>query len=202
MSADDRAAADRRAVVLAGFSGDISTARQGLGHANPTVRVAALGALARSDALSRTEVQVAIGDPSAAVRRRAVEATVGINDWESPSRLLDDPDHSVVEVAAWALGELGPHSVGALDELTAVALGHDDSLCREAAVAALGAIGDQRALPTIFAALDDKATVRRRAVIALAPFEGEEVDAALTRSLEDRDAQVRQVAEDLLDPNR
>ena len=36
-------------------------------------------------------------------------------------------------------------------------------------------------LPAILAALDDKATVRRRAIIALAPFEGEAVDAALAR---------------------
>jgi hypothetical protein len=34
-------------------------------------------------------------------------------------------------------------------------------------------------------------------VIALAPFAGPEVDAALARALEDRDWQVRQAAEDL-----
>ena len=43
-----------------------------------------------------------------------------------------------------------------------------------------------------------KATVRRRAVIALAPFDGPEVDAALHAALEDRDWQVRQAAEDQL----
>ena len=36
------------------------------------------------------------------------------------------------------------------------------------------------------------------AVIALAPFEGPEVEAALARATEDRDWQVRQAAEDLL----
>ena len=45
----------------------------------------------------------------------------------------------------------------------------------------------------------DKPAVRRRAVLALAPFEGEDVEAALRRALEDRDWQVRQAAEDLLD---
>jgi hypothetical protein len=40
--------------------------------------------------------------------------------------------------------------------------------------------------------------VRRRAVIALAPFAGPEVDAALERARTDRDWQVRQAAEDLL----
>jgi hypothetical protein len=37
-------------------------------------------------------------------------------------------------------------------------------------------------------------------VLALAPFEGPDVDAALARALEDRDWQVRQAAEDLLRP--
>jgi hypothetical protein len=45
---------------------------------------------------------------------------------------------------------------------------------------------------------EDKATVRRRAVLALAPFDGPEVEAALQRALSDRDIQVRHAAEDLL----
>ncbi len=45
--------------------------------------------------------------------------------------------------------------------------------------------------------MTDKATVRRRAVIALAAFDGPEVDAAIAGALQDRDWQVRQAAEDL-----
>jgi HEAT repeat protein len=75
---------------------------------------------------------------------------------------------------------------------------HEDALCREAAVAALGAIGDEAGLPALLAATTDKPAVRRRAVLALAPFEGPDVDAALQRALTDRDWQVRQAAEDLL----
>jgi HEAT repeat protein len=71
-------------------------------------------------------------------------------------------------------------------------------LCREAAVAALGAIGDPVGLPAVLAALDDKPAIRRRAAVALAAFEGPDVDDALRRCLDDRDWQVRQVAEDLL----
>ena len=41
---------------------------------------------------------------------------------------------------------------------------------REAAVAALGAIGDDRGLDAILAATTDKPAIRRRAVLALAPF--------------------------------
>jgi hypothetical protein len=39
--------------------------------------------------------------------------------------------------------------------------------------------------------------VRRRAVLALAPFDGPEVEAAIDKALTDRDWQVRQAAEDL-----
>ena len=84
-----------------------------------------------------------------------------------------------------------------VERLSAVARSHDDPLCREAAVAALGAIGDERGLPAILAATGDRPAIRRRAVIALAPFSGPEVDAALEAALEDRDWQVRQAAEDL-----
>ena len=46
-------------------------------------------------------------------------------------------------------------------------------------------------------ATKDKPAVRRRAVLALAPFDGPDVDAALQAALADRDWQVRQAAEDL-----
>ena len=77
-------------------------------------------------------------------------------------------------------------------------LHHPDALVREAAVAALGCIGTPEAKDPIFHALGDKATVRRRAVIALAAFEGDDVEAALAQATGDRDWQVRQAAEDLL----
>ncbi|MGH1503978.1 MAG: HEAT repeat domain-containing protein [Acidimicrobiales bacterium] len=114
---------------------------------------------------------------------------------------LGDTDDTVAEVAAFALGETGtpdspPPPAHVVDALETMATSHEVHLCREAAVAALGALGVGRA--TILAALGDRATVRRRAVIALAPFEGPDVDAALERALDDRDWQVRQAAEDLL----
>ena len=70
-------------------------------------------------------------------------------------------------------------------------------VCREAAVAALGALGDEKALGSILKAVDDIATVRRRAVLALSPFDSPEVDSAIVKALEDRDWQVRQAAEDI-----
>jgi HEAT repeat protein len=50
----------------------------------------------------------------------------------------------------------------------------------------------------VLQACDDKPAIRRRAVLALAAFEGEQVEGRLRRALEDRDWQVRQAAEDLL----
>jgi HEAT repeat protein len=111
--------------------------------------------------------------------------------------MLGDHDTSVVEVAAWACGERERPEAGVVGALAVIVTGHDDPLCREAAVAALGAIGDDAGLPAILAACGDRATVRRRAVLALAPFAGPEVDAALARAATDRDAQVRQAAEDV-----
>jgi len=131
------------------------------------------------------------------VRRRACEVAVP-HPAVDLRPLLADPDPMVVETAAWALGERAPDPAqDAVDDLVRVAGGHDDALCREAAVAALGALGDVRGLAAILAATSDKPAVRRRAVIALTPFEGPEVDAALARALDDRDWQVRQAAEDL-----
>jgi HEAT repeat protein len=143
----------------------------------------------------------ALSDPAPAVRRRAAELAPTLGAPARPLRaLLTDGDVTVVEAAAWALGELGPSAVraGAVPALAAMAGNHDDALAREAAVAALGALGDRAGLPAVLAACGDKPAVRRRAVLALAPFEGPDVDAALRAALEDRDWQVRQAAEDLL----
>jgi HEAT repeat protein len=192
-------AARRRAAALAGHTGDEGAARRALADADAAVRATALGALERTGHLTTRDLTTALSDASAAVRRRACEAVARLPGDASPSLLpcLADDDPSVAEVAAWASGERAPAEPGAVAALAQVATEHPDALVREAAVAALGAIGDEHGLPAILAAMEDKATVRRRAVIALAPFEGEAVDAALERGRADRDWQVRQAAEDL-----
>jgi HEAT repeat protein len=188
------------AVTLAGHRGDENTARAGFSAPDPAVRTAALGALERLGCLADSDLDTALGDPDGAVRRRAVELAA-----HRPAgsvvlvSLLADADPRVVEAAAWASGEQADPRAETVAALSRLATDHDDPLCRESAVAALGAIGAPEGLTAILAATDDKPAVRRRAVIALAPFEGPEVDAALQRALEDRDRQVRQAAEDLLD---
>jgi len=193
--------ARRRAAALAGHAGDEAAARRALEDEEPVVRATAIGALERIGALQADDLATALADPAAVVRRRACEAVALLPGTEPPSLLplLLDEDASVAEVSAWASGERQPAEPGAVVQLAAVATGHADALVREAAVAALGAIGDEAGLPAVLAALEDKATVRRRAIIALAPFEGEAVDAALARGRDDRDWQVRQAAEDLSD---
>ena len=104
----------------------------------------------------------------------------------------------MIEMAAWACGERVDVEPEVFARLCELAVDHDDALVREAAVAALGAIGDDAALDVVLAATQDKPAVRRRAVIALAAFEGQAVDEALRQALTDRDWQVRQAAEELL----
>lgn len=192
-------------MVLAGYGRDAALAAAGLDDADPDVRAAALGALARTDALTSDLVVRAMADPWAPVRRRACElapanvAPSGTGNEEAVAALierLDDGDTVVIEAASWALGELSAEvAVAALAE---VATGHSDPRCREAAIGALGAIGSDTAKGAVLAGLEDRPPVRRRAAVALAAFAGEDVEQALRRCLTDRDWQVRQIAEDLL----
>lgn len=189
----------RRAAALAGHRGDVADARSYLGDAEPSVRATALGALARAGSLAGADLVAALLDPSAVVRARAAELAADLpGDADPPlASVLADADPAVVEAAAWASGERRPPEPGVVAALAAVTTSHDDPICREAAVAALGAIGDPAGLPAVLAATTDRPAIRRRAVLALAPFDGPDVEAALERALTDRDWQVRQAAEDV-----
>lgn len=190
----------RRRAAVAGHTGDEATARALLDDDDPRVRATALAALDRLGLLGVDDLERGLHDPAATVRRRAVTLAATRPGDRPPSALalLDDADPVVAETAAWAAGERQPPEAGAAGALARLATGHPEHLVREAAVAAIGAIGDRVGLPAVLAALDERATLRRRAVVALAAFEGPEVDAALERALADRDRQVRQAAEDLL----
>ncbi len=187
----------RASTILAEANGDVTTLRAALINSDATIRAAALGALARLRHLELAELHAGLVDPHPAVRCRAIELSIDHTEIDI-ALLLGDSDDVVVETAAWALGERGPTDPETLAKLRSVAQDHEVSICREAAVAALGAIGDPAGLETILAAMSDRAPVRRRAVLALAPFDGDEVTAALRSALDDRDRQVRQAAEDLL----
>lgn len=191
---DDDPAAARRRAAEAGHLADERAARDLVTHADPDVRATALGALRRMERLTDDDIRSALADASPLVRRRGLACAVGRAIDLTP--LLADADPSVVEQAAWALGE--QEDPAAVDALV-VAATHDDPLVREAAVAALGAIQDERGLAAILAGASDKPAVRRRAVLALAAFDGPAVDAALARAAEDNDWQVRDAAQVILD---
>jgi HEAT repeat protein len=193
----------RRAVAAAGHTGDVDAARRGLTHDGPEVRATALRALVRLKRATPEVVRSAADDIDPIVRMAACEAALHLSDSDAAAvvgPLLDDDHPSVVEAAAFAAGELGTAAEPLLPRLMELTR-HGDTIVRETVVAALGAIGDPAALPAILVATKDRATVRRRAIIALAPFDGTDVDEARRAALDDRDWQVRQAAEDQIDPH-
>lgn len=194
-----------RAAVLAGYAGDLDAILAAREDPDPSVRARAVAAASR---LGRRTVATRVQDltdTAHEVRRRACELEA-----RTPRRsvrvvaaligCLADDDPLVVVAAADALGEAG--ATAAVGGLATSAADHDDARCREAAIAALGAIGDPLGLEAVLGGLEDKPAVRRRAVVALSAFEGDAVEAALARALEDRDWQVREVAQALLAVDR
>lgn len=189
----------RYRVIEAGFTGDVATARAGLSHTESEVRASALRALHRQGEITDIELSTALLDDDPEVRRTAVECSA-----QFPSvlihHLLNDPDVFVAEMTAWSLGERPEPTDDELNALIESTTQHSEAVVREACASALGSIGDARGLPAILVACSDKPAVRRRAVLALAPFEGAEVEETLRTALDDRDWQVRQNAEILLHP--
>jgi HEAT repeat protein len=203
----------RRSIIMAGYRGaedDVTAILGGLDHRDASIRSVSVSAAERAGILTHEHLESALGDPDPSVRRRAVELTAQRREVDLVP-MLHDPDDSVVEVACWAAGEHEQISDAVLDRLIELSGTAEDQLVRESATAALGAIGDLRGLPAILAACGDKPAIRRRAVLALAPFMGDghsdrdserdseraAVRAAIETALADRDWQVRQAAEDL-----
>jgi HEAT repeat protein len=160
----------------------------------PRHRILALRGMVRQNLATSDDWLRALSDVDVDVRREALNqiAHAEVSDefiFGALTRCLDDDDALVVDGAVFALGE---HShIGAVERLCVIATSHEDVRCRESAIAALGALGDDRARPAILGALDDKPPVRRRAIVALSNFEGPDIDEALARASEDRDWQVR-----------
>jgi HEAT repeat protein len=199
----------RAALALAdpATSDGLAELREALADPAPSIRQAAFTHLARHGQLRAHDALAALGDLDAHVRRRAAEelarhcrGNVSEAVAETLTLLLDDASPSVVEAAAFALGELGVHA--AARALEATARTHPDPLCRESAVAALGALGDPASLPTVLGALDDRPAVRRRAAVALAAFDGPAAEAGLAKAAADRDWQTRAIAQALLGAGR
>ena len=186
----------RQQLVQLAREGDLSLAREFFSDGDPRVRASSIAVLSENDALDESLIALGLSDCHPLVRMSMARAAAQ-NSSISVLTLLSDEDPAVVEIACWAAGEQSERNDSIIEALSGIALEHEDALCRESAVAALGALGDVRGLESILEATQDIATVRRRAVIALAPFEGQAVTDALQIALSDRDWQVRQAAEDL-----
>lgn len=187
-------------MIAAGFAGDLAAVTCERDHLDPTVRIAVLNAMDRLGCLTVADVVVALHDDDGRVRRRALELSTSLKGRGVKTTLitalvqaLSDPEPLVVDGACWAIGER--RAAVAVATLCDLAKHHTDPRCREAAVAALGAIGSSEGLSTIISCLDDKPNIRRRVVVALASFEGDTVDDALDRCRVDHDWQVRQAVE-------
>jgi HEAT repeat protein len=182
--------------VAFGYKQNESEARPFLQHEDSVVRELALGALHRMQSLTDADLELALRDDDRLVRRRAAELGA-LHPGVDLAPLLVDLEPVVVEMAVWAYGEREQVDDNTLQTIISLTTDHDDQLVREAGAAALGAIGDERGVPAILSACEDKPAVRRRAVLALAPFSGPEIETAIDTALNDRDWQVRQSAEDL-----
>ena len=186
----------RRTVVAFGYEQNEYEARPFLQHEDSVVRELALGALHRMQSLTDADLELALRDDDRLVRRRAAELGA-LHPGVDLAPLLADLEPVVVEMAVWAYGEREQVDDNTLQTIISLTTDHDDQLVREAGAAALGAIGDERGVSAILSACEDKPAVRRRAVLALAPFSGPEIESAIDTALTDRDWQVRQSAEDL-----
>lgn len=189
-------------LVSAGFRDDDAsrvTLDAALRSDSPRARVLALRGLLRRRAFDEALWNDVLADEAPLVLHEVL-TQIGfvrptLSSWHGVIAQLRNDDPLVAEAAAFALGECGV--VDALDELRWVLANHEDARCRESAVVALGQLGVDDARPAVITALLDKPTVRRRAVVALSNFEGDEVEAALDRASDDRDWQVRSAVEQL-----
>ncbi len=186
----------RQRIIELSLNGEFQLVTEYLEHPEPDVRATALRVLDNEGKLEKGMVERSLSDSAFKVRN-ALAYLISRNRDIPAMKFLLDEDAEIVEVACWGIGERGDASAEVLDVLQSITESHSDSLCRESAVAALGALGNRDTLGSILKAVEDIATVRRRAVLALAPFDGPEVELAIAKALEDRDWQVRQAAEDI-----
>ncbi len=182
--------------MLSSYNDDETSVRKFCDSIYPELRATSLSALVNMRKATEDDGRRAISDTSSIVQRRACELAPHLPGANYLSLLLKQ-DHLVTEAACFALGEVRDQQ--AVEELIAIASKHRDALCRESAVAALGALGNKVALPQLIKSLDDSAPIRRRAVLALSVFiDNDAAIAAIRSRSDDKDWQVRQIVENIL----
>ena len=169
----------------------------GLDASDAAIRRIAVGAVSAHPHLLSRILAMLRDDPAPLVRRECAEVAgrLGADAVAALEAALEDPSAEVREAATNALGEIaGSESVQRLIEVATDE--EEDRLVREAAVASLGAIGDERARPVLLTLLGSAPPqVRRRCVPALSVFDGDDIEAALREAAKDRNPMVREAAE-------
>ncbi len=183
---------------------------QGLAHEAPAIRRAALLALCTETSTEKSVdligiLEKAFQDTSPLVRREAAEQA-GRHPQAAKNllpllekQLLLDEEPLCRESAAFALGETGT-SAGAKALVRSLEQ-ERTSLVREAIAGGLGAIGAPCSLSAVLSLCQkEKPAVRRRALVTLAAFSGDQVENAIEHAKNDRDRHVRETAEWLARP--
>ena len=137
-----------------------------------------------------------LSDEDSAVRAAAAEK-LGVCGHRSIEHLASaeaDREPKVREAVATAYGELRQPSV--IPWLVEVGKSDPDRTVKEAAVAALGAIGEDAAIdPLLMFITDGPPQVRRRAIAAITVFDDPRIEPAIQRAALDRNSGVREAAE-------
>jgi HEAT repeat protein len=164
---------------------------------DPVLTRIATTALTPSQAFENMKALTALtqdADPS--LRAAAAEklGSCGSEALETLSRLEYDPDPTVRECLATAYGEID--SADTVAWLSFAARDDSDRHVKEAATAALGAIGNNAGLETLLLLINDgPPQVRRRAIAAITVFDDERVEPAIRLAALDRNPGVREAAE-------
>jgi len=197
---DDPETPVRRVAIeaLARLPGDrrtVDVCRQQLSDRDPSVRAAAVSALAVLDDAAGTTLRPILTDPHPTVRL-AVAAAVETLDGEEVRVLVGDDDAAV---RAAVLDALSLHPRPALLPVVAAALGDPSWHVRRAACDALGASGRPESSAALLRLLvDEHATVRGRALLALERLLGDELWQALEQALDSAPARLRRTIVELL----
>jgi HEAT repeat protein len=172
---------------------------------NRLVRLAATYAVGKVGQPSATPLLVAkLADRDREIREAAAVSLGQIGDPAAVQPLvaaLNDPVDKVRTQAAMALGRLGPAAAAAMGGIAAAAQAADEGT-REAAVLALGQIGNTGAVPTVAARLNPAAEpsvpVRRQAAQALGRLGSPSAIPALLGAFADPDWRVNYMAQEAL----
>ena len=168
-----------------------------LDNDDPVLRRMSTTALDTQSANSLFDVLVALlNDDEASVRAAAAEklGVCGERSLAYLARAQADDAPEVREAVATAYGDLSNASV--IPWLVEVGNDDQDRTVKEAAVAALGAIGSDEAIdPLLEFIAKGPPQVRRRAIAAITVFDDPRIEPAIERAAFDRNPGVREAAE-------